>query len=103
MNNPGTTVIDDTVYAVTQVELIAIDAIDGTVRWRYSEDLGSMKDAAIVHNDTIYVASGESYGSLAITALDRRSQSVQWRVSERPQSSCSAGPERLYVPLYRIS
>jgi outer membrane protein assembly factor BamB len=102
MNNPGPTVIDDTVYAVTQVELIAIDAIDGTVRWRYSEDPGSMKDAAIVHNGT-YVASGESYGSLAIAALDRRNRSVQWRVSGRPQSSCSAGPERRYVPLYGIS
>ncbi len=97
---PGPTVIDDTVYAVSQVELLAIDAINGTVRWRFREDSGSMKESAIVLSDTIYVASGDSYGSLAITALDRQSRSVHWRVEGRPQASFSAGPHRLYVPLY---
>lgn len=95
---PGPTVIEDTVYAVSQVELVAV-AADGTVRWRFREDPGSMKDSAVVLDDAIYVASGESYGELAVTALDRRDRSVQWRVDGRPQTSFSAGPEHLYVPL----
>jgi len=96
----GPTVVGDTVYAVSQVELIAADAVDGTVQWRFSDDPGSMKESATVAGETIYVASGESYGSLQITALDRRDRSIEWRVPGRPQASFSAGPDRLYVPLY---
>lgn len=95
----GPTVVDGVVYA-TSTGLAAVAASDGTVRWRYSQDPGSMKESPVVVDDSVYVASGESYGSLAITALDRQKRTVEWRTGSRPQNGFSAGPERLYVPLF---
>lgn len=96
---PAPTIVEGTLYAVAD-ELIAASPADGSVKWRYSDDPGSMVDSAVVVDDTIYVASGKSFGSIAVKALDLETRDVKWQVGGRPQATPSAGPQYLYVPLY---
>lgn len=96
---PAPTINGDTVYAVAD-ELIAVAHDDGTVQWRFSDDPGSMVESAVIVDETVYVASGDSTGSISVKALDLETRDVKWQVGGRPQATPSAGPQYLYVPLY---
>lgn len=97
---PAPTVVGDTVLATTQVDLTAHRLADGSTRWQYREDPGSVALSAAVVDDTVHVAAGPAYESLSIVSLDRTDRSIDWRVPGRPQTSPSADRGTLYLGLY---
>lgn len=97
---PAPTVVGETVLATTQVDLTAHRLTDGSTRWTYREDPGSVALSAAVVDDTVHLAAGPAYESLSIVSLDRTDRSIDWRVPGRPQTSASADRETLYLGLY---
>jgi len=80
-------VADGAVYLPTMSGLVALDASDGTERWRFStDDAGSewVRSPAI-HDGTVYVT-----GELGLHALDASDGSERWRVET---------PERVQAPV----
>lgn len=94
------TIVDDTVLATTQVDLTAHSLTDGSVQWRHRDDPGSVTLSAAVDDESIFVAAGDAYASLTVTALDRTDQSINWRVPGRPQTSPSIDNQTVYLGLY---
>lgn len=97
---PAPTLVGDTVYASSQVEIVGLSVEDGSVQWRFSEEPGSTNHSMVYADDTMYLPSGPAYESLSFVALHPAERSIEWRVPGRSHWSASAGPEFLYVPMY---
>ena len=83
-------VTNGTVYVGSDDEYFyAIDAADGTERWRF--DVGArVYSAAATDGDTVYVGTSPLYGDGDFYALDAHSGSVRWSIEEISSSVAPA-------------
>jgi outer membrane protein assembly factor BamB len=79
--NDRPVVADETVYLPTRAALVALDATDGTERWRYATDAdgSDLFRSPAVHDGTVYVTSDPG-----LFALDASDGTELWRV-ETPE------------------
>lgn len=87
--NDRPVVVDGTVYLPTRAALVAVDASDGTERWRYATDAdgsGLFRSPA-VHDGTVYVT-----GDPGLLALDASDGTELWRVETSDPVRAAVAP-----------
>lgn len=90
-------VADGTVFQPTMGGLIALDAADGTERWRYApSDAAHFFPSPAVHDGSVYV-TGEDPG---LVALDVADGSVEWTVESDARMRAPPAPTREWRALY---
>lgn len=93
-------VVDDTCYWSGGTDIMALNAADGTERWRTSTDaytgLGHVSPLPVAAHDTLYVSTGGN----TVYALDRTDGSERWTFSPSSGAdvlSLVVGDGRLYI------
>lgn len=95
--NDRAVVADGVVYLPTLSGLLALDASDGTERWRYAtEDEGSDRfRSPAVHDGTVYVT-----GEPGLLALDAEDGFVDWHLETDGDAAAPVAPMRDWNALF---
>lgn len=78
LNSPC--MIDDNIYASGSFgNIYAIDAKNGTLKWKYKYETDNPQDTAVCYGDTVYVGTNVNYHKGALYAVDAHTGRLRWQ------------------------